>query len=285
MEKKAFEFSFAWIFAIIVGVVIIFIAIFVAMNLIDQGEYEITTETAQSILNTFEYIQTQSEESKVDRLQILKQTRVFTECSVAGDFGKSIMRISEISGFSGDWSKKSSEVSANNQYIFSENHIEVEKQGEIYFFVMPFKMPFKVADISIIHSKQYCFVNPNSKIKNKVEDMSLDNKNILVVKEVSECEEQSIKVCFENNRECEVIVDINEQTVSKDNEELYYVDNLMYAAIFSSPENYECVVNRLIKKTEILADVYYDKSVFLSVRGCNTGLENEIKQLESLSKN
>jgi len=46
----------------------------------------------------------------------------------------------------------------------------------------------------------------------------------------------------------------------------------MYGAIFSSPENYECQVKRLMKRTKNLALLYESKAEYVSTKGCNTNL-------------
>jgi len=287
-DKHAFEFSFSWIFAIIVGAVILFLAIFVSMNLIKGGEYEINIKTARSVLNTFEYIQTQTEESSVPPpLQLLKQTKIFTSCDSQEDFGEASIAISEVSGFSKEYTEKSKSVSTNNLYIFAEDEIEIKKQGNVYFFIMPFKMPFKTGDISIMHSKQYCFVDPDFEIENKISEIAQDNSENMVVEDsISRCEENSVKVCFGGGRGCDVVVDTDGQkgTVSKDGEQLFFIGDLVYAAIFSSAENYECGVKRLITRLEYLSELYYDKAIFVNIRGCSTGLEDEMRQLQGMAE-
>ena len=54
---------------------------------------------------------------------------------------------------------------------------------------------------------------------------------------------------------------------------MYFNDDaLMYAAIFSNSEIYECQIKRLMQRVENLALLYEDKANFVSKRGCNSNL-------------
>ena len=58
----------------------------------------------------------------------------------------------------------------------------------------------------------------------------------------------------------------------------YETDALMYGAIFSSPDVYECQIQRLMKRVGELSMVYSDKENIISLKGCpvDTGLSADL---------
>ena len=51
---------------------------------------------------------------------------------------------------------------------------------------------------------------------------------------------------------------------------------LMYAAIFSEKEVYECQLKRLMKRVDVLASLYKDKANFISNKGCSSNMNSEL---------
>lgn len=289
--------SFAWIFAMIVGAAILFLALFFAMNIISGGEYEVTTKTAQSIVNTFDALLTRQESIKTTSVGLAKDTRIYVSCSEAGSFGENRVAISEKSSFGGDWTNIGGAVPTQSQYIFSENVIEGNK---MYFVVMPFEMPFKVADIMIVHTQQYCFVSLPDEIKRDIEKMIInqsEEKNMVIADSIEECGDESVNVCFANERGCDVIVEgtcrggffcdsvYDTGVITKNNERLTYVGRqLLYAAVFSDKENYECNVKRFMKRLDKLGDIYIRKINFLADT-CGSNMQMEIAELKAEARN
>jgi len=132
----------------------------------------------------------------------------------------------------------------------------------------PFEFPFKVSDLIYLTSKErgYCFFQPPREIKEELSD--LNQENILV--EDDACPENSIKVCFtSSDGSCDINVDRFQKSVEKRGEVMYYeTDSLMYAAVFSDKNIYECQVKRLMKRTSELAKLYDEKQQLLMKQGC-----------------
>jgi len=65
---------------------------------------------------------------------------------------------------------------------------------------------------------------------------------------------------------------------------MYYEgDALMYAAIFSDKEEYECQVKRLMNRAKKLFEIYQDKADFvLQKTECNSEIDMELIQMISL---
>jgi len=291
MDKRGFEFSFVWLFSLIVGAIIIFLAIYAATKLIGSSEYEINTKTAADLRNVLNPLGTSFEDSKSEKIELIRDTRVYITCnSEKGYFGENRIQLSEKSSFK-DWSEPGGDIAIENQYLFSENSI----QGEtLYFIVTPFEMPYKVADIMSVFSQKYCFVNTPEKIEKEIESLKGNILPINLTNSINQCEINSITVCFQNSgcdinvkgactdKECEGDLYKN-GFVEKNNTQIYYSGELLYGAVFSSPENYQCNVKRLVRKLGYVSEVYSEKSR-LSANRCNTGLQSDTILLSKLSE-
>ncbi len=287
MNKRGMEFGFAWIFALIAGGAILFLAIFAVSQLIKTSEREVNTKVAVEFTNVLDPLQTTVSESSGNKINLPVEARIFNSCNLEGVFGNSIVSFSERIGFGDEWTKPGLESKTKSAYLFSENKLEGK---EVSFLVFPFKMPFKVGDILIAYTDNYCFVNTPLEVEIKLKDLLTKNNQLIVFSNsLSSCPDNARTVCFEGN--CDVTVecedyDCNNGFVKKENELLYFSDNLLYAAIFSSKENYKCNINRLVKRLAIVSDIYSKKSQFVSSRGCiNINLREDILNLNENSLN
>jgi hypothetical protein len=293
LRKKGFQMSFAWIFAIFVGAIILFLAIYFALQISESGEYEINTETAKAISNLLNPLLTGSESAKSDKIILTSETRIYTSCELSGNFGGNTIQISEASRFQGkEWSALGGNIPVTkNQYIFSENMIET-KNKKLYFLILPIYFPFKTADSMIWHTDQYCFVSPPIQVDDFVRAMS-NEENMVAVESIDKCEEESVKVCFSNLGGCDVTVEdrcdgircehYSQGVVIKDGKNLFYVNEFLYPAIFSSSKNYECGVKRIMMRLEKLSLIYKDKSQLSTIRGCSSGLSEDMTRLNLLA--
>jgi hypothetical protein len=195
----------------------------------------------------------------------------------AGTFGKQTIAFSEKTF--GGWGEKGGEINSI-KYIFAEEMIEGKS---LYLSSMPFEMPFKVDDLIFISGKNYCFYQAPNEIKKNIQNLNL--ANIYVTDNSNDENCTGTKVCF--GSECEISVyglceDFECESkydygkVFKENKVLYYDNNLLYAAIFSSPKIYECNVKRLMKKFSELADVYTKKIDIIELKGCSSTLEPDL---------
>ena len=286
-NKKAMEMGFAWIFAILVGMAILFLAIFGATKYVELSEREITTKTSKALLNVLDELQTTVQEASSDVVPLSVETRVFTSCNTRGDFGNTVIEISERIGLGNKWSAKVGDVSSENAYLFAE---EIVEGKELYFLVFQFNLPFKIGDITTLHSSPYCFVNAPNKISNEIRDLAGSNPNLITTSDVSSCTPNSIRVCFNTftSKNCDIEIQCSGNCelgfVKKEGRELFFTKKLLYGAIFASKENYECNVERLVKRTKSLSDIYIKKAQFVSIRGCDTGLRKELISLINMAE-
>jgi hypothetical protein len=91
------------------------------------------------------------------------------------------------------------------------------------------------------------------------------------------CSDNSIKVCFSDAKNCDVLVNYNSGTITKREGTVYFSeDSLMYGGIFSAKANYECQVKRLMKKTAILASIYNEKASLITRAGCSSNVDTDL---------
>jgi hypothetical protein len=280
-KKGALEFSFSWIFALIAGAFILFITIFGIIRMVDilnEGKDAQTAATIGALLNPLE---SGFESAKKNLIKTQIETRIYSNCiSSTTDeyFGEQTIRISEKT--SNKWSETNIETSLSNKYIFSENYVEGKN---FYVYSKSFDFPFKIADLLYLtsNSSTYCFINAPDRIENEIKN-SLNAPNILF----ENCKEESIRVCFEIGTSCDVMIKENQKSVRKDGETMYYEgDALMYAAIFSSKEIYECQLNRLMNRADQLSWIYKEKAEFLTQEvGCSSEIITDLILLRQAEK-
>ena len=277
MNKKGFEFSFSWMFSIIVGSVIIFLAIYAATNILKTSTIEEETKIASQFGSLLNPVETNLEDAKFSFVEFSEETRLYNDCEEAGNFGRQKISTAIKSNSERGWAERGVPITLHNKYIFSEEAVDGKT---MYLLSKPFKMPFKLADLIIIYSENYCFVNSPPKIEEEVEDLDMDK--IEIRNSVESCERSSKKVCFNSDSSgCDIIVNTDYERVSKNDKTVYYVDSLIYGAIFSDPLIYECQVKRLIKRLSMLSQLYRDKTDFLSSKGCSSNLGADLTDFVS----
>jgi hypothetical protein len=264
-KKGQINMPFSWIFAIIVGVFIIFLAIYAATRVIDTGQQTTTAQTGQQIGVLLNPLETSFQEGQVTGLSIPVDTRINNTCGLPTSrdiFGSQGISLYQKSF--GQWSKTDTEAKFENKYIFSEELIEGKN---FIIFSKPFEFPFKVADLVYLTSlnKKYCFIGPPNDIEDELS--ALQPENIFL----EDCPGDSINVCFGSQQvNCDINVNIGLDIVEKRGEVVWFEDDaLMYAAIFSDKEVYECQIQRLLSRTKELAFIYDTKQTSLGGEDCS----------------
>lgn len=298
-NKKAFSIPFEWIFAMIVGAAILFLAIYGVSKLIAGGENFRGKETAEKIKTYLDPFETGLASGESAEIKFRKESKIyFDDCSYLDNspWGEQAIAFSEKT-FGNKFSKKAESAYIKNKYVFADNEV-IGK--EMYIFSKPFFMGFKVADLIIIDTKEYCFYNAPSTVKNELESLNINNFNFS--EDIEECSGEV--VCFDiNNPDCDIKVygecedncdssyDFG-KVIKKNSDgeiiELGYINNLWISAIFSSRDIYECNVKRLMNKFNELGNVYLEKIKIIQLKGCNSDIEPKLslgmrqaKELES----
>ncbi len=173
------------------------------------------------------------------------------------------------------WKETNIEASFSNKYIFSK---EISEGKQFYVFSKPFEFPFKISDLIYLTSaeERYCFVDAPEHIEEEIED--LQQENLLT----EDCSDETINVCFDGD--CEINVDYSAGYVEKNEERMYFdSEPLMYAAIFSEPEVYECQVKRLMQRVKELSLIYMDKEDFV-IGKCDFGISDDLTELKEFAE-
>jgi len=284
-NKSGIALSFNWIFALIVGGFILFVAIYATTRIVDIGSTAGTTTSAAKLISLFDPFETGLASGKSKEIVFSKEVKTIFTCEERANlpFGK--QTVSYIEKTLGR-EKESEPVTIANKYIFSEQEVSGKK---FYVFSKPFKIPFKVADIIIVNSNEYCFYNAPIKIKEGIEKLSI--KDINFTDDFDLCKDMGVMVCFERIRGCDIEVNEDAGYVYKNDEELYYIDNtdgepsLIYGAIFSDPEIYKCNVKRLIRKFSELSLIYIEKTSILNERGCSSNIDAKLRIARDVAGN
>lgn len=264
-NRKAIEFSFTWLFAVIIGVVILVLAIYGVTKMMSTGQTETGTVAAKEIGILLNPLEINFESGKISSISIVTETRIYNKCENNSNFGNQIIQTSQ-KNF-GKFSEPSLEIKFPNKYIFSGDY---EEGKRFNVFSKPFDFPFKTADLIYLTSsnKIYCFVSVSGSIEQELKN--LNSSNLLL----KNCPAEAIKVCFGSGTGCNITVNYNGGYVKKNSDTLYFeTDALMYGAIFSEKDVYECQVKRLMMRTQELADIYNKKAAFLEQKNCNSNLD------------
>lgn len=277
--KKGFEMSFSWMFAIIVGAVILIIAVYAASKFVSLSRTQTDTAVAAQLNVLLNPVETSLESGRYMQIDFSSETRLLNRCSTIGNFGEQGIRTAAKRGIGEEWQEPGFETIFYNKYLFSS---EIEQGEKLHVFVKPFEFPYKIADLIYLTAKDYCFVNPPQNIEGEISDLSITNIN--VTSSSANCPLQSVKVCFSQTG-CDIVVNTVSKTVTKEGRSLTYSqDSLMYAAIFSGADLYECQIKRLMKRSGELAHIYADKSQMLSAEGCSVGLSQDLINFASASQ-
>lgn len=272
INKRGVAMSFNWIFAILAGGFILFLAVFSAGKFIRTSEQSLYTETAASLISLFDPLETGLASGKAQEIGFKKQSKIFFDCQEDfGSFGRQTISFSEQT-FGESYGERGQRVSIINKYIFAENIIE---GNDVYVFSKPFFMPFKVTDLTMVTSQdqQYCFYDSPEYIKESLEGLNM--KNIIFMNSTSKCE--GVDVCFGSSKtSCEVKVLDDQGYLIKDGKRVYYTGDLIYGAIFSDPEIYECNVKRIKIKFDELAKIYLDKIEIIERKECESNIAGKL---------
>lgn len=295
-NKHGIEMGFNVMFAIFAGIVILGLAIYGATKIVNTGEKALYTETSAKIISLLDPLETGLASGKSEQIKFKKETKIFFECDYLENspFGKQTISFSEQT-FGDKFGEQGGAVPIYNKYVFSQNVI----QGKLLnIFSKEFLMPFKVADLIIINTEDYCFVGAPNQIQKDIQNLGIKNiqfsDNLQNLQnctgtivcfgiDSSECKIKVSGSCDSFENICETEYDYGR--VSKGLDDIYYIDSLLYAAIFSSPEIYECNLKRLMNKFNELGLIYIDKIKIIQRNGCSSDIEVELRTLMSSAKN
>lgn len=280
-NKRGFEMSFNWIFAMVAGGFILFLAIYAASQLISVGSVTANTFNSKNFVSIIDtYGAGFASGSKSPPLNFALDTRMSFSCYSHAEFpfGKETVSISD-KNFGDKYSEEGLPVIIKNKYLFTESQLEGKT---FYTFSFGFFMPFKIADLIMLSDRNYTFYNAPSSVKKDVDLLGINNV-ILVNASPVECD--CVRVCFDRKGNCDVEVSTAGEYVIKDGQRMYYKGNLLYAAIFSSPDIYECNLQRLMNEFSELGGVYANKIKIIERMKCISNVGDKLSVMTQAAGN
>lgn len=285
MNKKG-VFNFVWLFAIIAGSAILLLAIYGAVKGVGTEDYRHSTELAKA----FTVVLGASgagvaDVNKLAPINLNNEIRLDNTCS-SYEFGENSLSVALKSSINDKWQPQSGEITMTNQYVFSSSH--ESKRFDV--FSMPFNYPFKIADLVFItsNSESFCLVDAPNEFERTLRGLQLPNWK------TEDCLEYDTTVCFKTTG-CDINVHgtcvfdcdskFDEGYVEKEGDRLYFVDGLIYGAILTDKELYDCNVNRLIYRASSIADVLAQKASRMDARGCPTNIQTELTAWSNILEN
>jgi hypothetical protein len=283
------QFNFTWLFAIIVGGMILFLAIFAALQFGDTQRNAVDSSIAKEINVLTNPLQVGFGEASYGSITFNKETRITNLCfEPAQDFGRNELAVATHSNIGEEWNKEGIATKIPNKYLFSEEQTVGKKY---YILSKPFSLPYKVSDMLFMSSKDYCFRDSPDEILEELERLNVPN---IFLEECST--DDSVQVCFVDGVDCDVKVfgTCNEPEcdhlfetgkVLKGGGSLDYSGNLLYGAIFSDNDLYECEVERLLYRTNKITEILTQKIDLMGSRGCNSNLKSKLLIFSSILEN
>lgn len=274
MDKKAqMDISFSWIFAIIVGIIIIIGAVYGLTQFTKSQQSVETIEGAREIGVLLGPLEIGFEAGESTAISMPVDTRIYTSCRLEGEFGRQGISLSE--KFKEVWSNTGVESSFSNKYLFLDRVIE----GKNFFlFSKSFEFPFPGGTLIYMTSSKdaYCFADASEDIKDGLKRLNQPNFYF------EDCPERSITICEDSS--CDIYINENQNYVEKRGDKSYFEgEALMYAAIFSEKEFYDCQVKRLMQRVVLLSDIYIEKNIQNSRTGCLTDSNSELQAISNFA--
>lgn len=290
MNNKKGDFNFVLLFAIIAGTAFLILAIFFAVKFGSTIKSGSDVQLAKSIDSFAGQLQAGFASSLTGKISLPKKSQIYPACYNEDGFGYNMLAVISESDFLKQVPPTPIEIKITDKYIFSQPDFG----KEFYTFSKKFELGFPVGDLLFISTSEYCLVNPPERIKKEV--MALDLKTLRVSDSINNtCSEDAPRICFGYNDDCNMTISGNcfqsycqdefeTGTVAKDQDTLAYVDSLIYGAIFSEKDLYDCNVKRLLFRTSKIAQVYSDKIDLMQTRGCNSLLKPDLLTLSSTAE-
>lgn len=289
MKNKKGDFNFVLLFAIIAGAAILVLSIYGAVRSGNVFRTAGQAELSATINVITDPLQSGSFAAMSSRISFNQGTRILNRCDSYTGFGKNYIAAESESEILKDDANKLIEIPVTNKYIFSEDSIG----KDFRVFSKPFELPYRVSDLLFISTLNYCLVSPPEEIAEEIIGLNMPNFRVDLPGN-STCEEDSIRVCFGYGEDCNITVEgrcdncdseFDYGIVKKDKETLYYSGSLLYGAIISDADLYECNVKRLLFRTSMVANLYAQKIDLMNMRNCNSFLKPDLETLSRITMN
>ena len=291
IKNSKAQFNFNWMFAIIAGVIILFLAIYGVMQIGDTSRRQTDTEIAKQLAVFTDPLQAGFASGSFGRIRFQQETRINNLCyppselSRAEKFGRNEISVATSSEIGEKWERAGYSIAVYDKYMFSPQQ-ENNQAEEFYVFSKPFYFPYKVSDLTVLipASHNYCLISAPEHIEDELNGLNIPNIN--VENSSDNCDDDAVEIGFSSSNDIDVygtctsdcgnLEQYKEGYVEKDGEKLYYIGSLIYAAMFSDNNIYNCNVERLLYRTGKISEVFRGKADLMDNRGCNTNLKPDL---------
>jgi hypothetical protein len=291
LNKKG-EFNFVLLFAIFAGTIILLLAIYGAVKTGSTLTKQNEAELAKSLEIITDPLQAGFAEIATSKIIFKKETIISVSCNDFGGFGDNVVSVQTKSSTGEDWTVDPFRYTINNKYLFSDS----TSGKTFYVFSEKFATGFNVADLLFITPRNFCFVFPPEEIAEKMAGIRATNIGVRLTNGNNTCKEDAEDVCFDsdgcdiivtarcNQAQCESEYDFGIVT-DADGTQIPYSGGLMFGAIFTDKDTYECNVKRLLYRASRIADVFSQKIDFMSARGCDSLMKPDLIAFTALLQN
>ncbi len=286
---KKGDFNFVWLFAILAGSAILVLMIYAAVRTGTTIKFYQDTELTKQVSVFLDPMQAGFVSSSKGVLSS-KREIVFDSFCDSSNFGYQKLSAKQIRGLNEDFNILGEEITIKDKYIYFSK----EPSKKFYFFSIPINFGFKVTDVLIIDSREFCFLEGYEDLPSFKTHISVLGDKAIFGED--NCTKNSIKVCFNYGTKCDITIisdcieswcddKYEKGFVIKEGERIDYVGNFLYPAIFSDKEIYECNLKRILYKAGVLSLIYKEKSERMSSRNCPTNLEDTLIELRNVCFN
>lgn len=252
MEKKGQGVQFNWIFVIVAGGLILLFFMFFTARYFELHNLRVGSETARGLDQVFLSAKS-TPQYKTFNLEGNNFDLNF-ECGffvIDGNYRQEI------------------------DYVLFGT--DVSDTDELLIWSREFNKPFKVDNVVyVLDPRKKIYVEGNLEfLQGLPDDLNIasnanDADSLVFFDYCPSGYDGKKKVCVVNNQ-----ISFDGETYN------YYDDSLVYAALVSDPNNFECAVERLEKKWSNLFKIYSRKTEFMS--GCNSLFSNLKSELDDAS--
>lgn len=292
IKSKRGQYNFVLIFASIAGAMILLLAIYGAVKAGGAFQRQTEAELAKSIDIITNPLQAGFAEGATSQITFKRDTRITNDCDSYSKFGENIISVQTKSSIGEAWTPNPLEYKINNKYIFSD----LNDGKKFYVYSKPFYTGYKVTDMLFISTGDYCFVYPPEKIAQEIEGLNVPNIGILSDNGNNTCADGAKKVCFGTSG-CEIVVkgECNElrcnseydfgYVTDENGSREYFSGSLIFGAIISDKNVYECNVKRLLYRSSRVADILSRKIDLMTMRGCTSLLKADLDKFAVVLQN
>lgn len=268
--NRGIEFSFSWLFSLLVGGVILFLALYASKSLVQTERQAQESELGVELTNVFTPLRTGGAETLIPRAITFPQPVAITlRCTPQG----TAVRVAARDNLAG----RSEPYESLVRDSFVSGNITLQGK-RVMSLVLPVALPYHVGDLIVLWSGSYCFIDPPDSVRERLE--LADNETIRIAPSLAHCAPQSTKVCFAGSaspKVCDIRIDsVSETLTFRGGKPQPYTGNLLYAGLFGTADQYECLVRQVAQQTALLGERYRTKSAFISsgqTTGCAGGME------------